>query len=205
LPRSRTSSPATPKPNPHPPTLSRGGLQNLDSYDASITIPPSSGGRMSLHPPWPVRLGPRISRLSKLPRESPGRSFWPTLTPNQSGMLERCWPAEPRIVSPCLRTPPPPPKLTIHFYNISSLLPPLLLLLSCFLRLRTSPRFYQQKCPPHFKNLPTRQPLALVLFLTLPQSRSTRPTSGSFHLCSLPSSTMGTTPCHEEGQRQCPG
>jgi len=42
LPRSRTSSPPTPQPNAHPPTLNRRGLQNSHSYDASITIPPVS-------------------------------------------------------------------------------------------------------------------------------------------------------------------
>jgi len=43
-------------------------------------------------------------------------------------MPERLRLAEPRIGSPHSRTPPPPTKLTTHFYNIFSLLDPLLLL-----------------------------------------------------------------------------
>jgi len=44
-PRSCTSSPPTPQPNAHPPTLNHGGLLNLHSYDASITIQPASCGK----------------------------------------------------------------------------------------------------------------------------------------------------------------
>jgi len=109
-------------------------------------------------------------------------------------MLERLQPAEPRMVSLHLRMPPPPPKLTIHFYNIFFLLDPLLLLSSSFLHLRTSPQFYYQKCPLRFQNPLTCQPLAKVALLTLSGSGSTRSMSGSFHLCSLPSSPTDTTP-----------
>ena len=77
---------------------------------------------------WPVWLGTHISRLSNLTRECTGPSVWRTSTRGQSGMLERLQPAEPQIVSPHSRTPDPPPKSTIHFYNIFSLLDPLLLL-----------------------------------------------------------------------------
>jgi len=103
-------------------------------------------------------------------------------------------PGEPQIVSPLSRTPPPPLKLIIHFYNIFFLLDPLLLLPSSFLRLRKSLRFYEQKFPRHFENPPTRQPLAQVVFLILSGSRSIRPTSGFFRLCSLLSSPTSTTP-----------
>jgi len=41
-PRSCTSSPPTPHPNAHPPTLNLVGLLNIHSDDASITIPPVS-------------------------------------------------------------------------------------------------------------------------------------------------------------------
>jgi len=81
---------------------------------------------------------------------------------------QRLLPAEPRIVFLCLRMPPLPLKLTIHFYNISSLLGPLLLLLSSFLRLRTTPWFHQRMCPPHFKNPATRQLLGLTESLAFP-------------------------------------
>ena len=123
------------------------------------------------------------SRLSNLPKESTGRTFWPTATRDQSGMPERLWPVEPLIVSSHSRTPPPPPKLKIHFFNIFSLLDPLLLHPSSFPRLRRSLQFYQHKCPPHWENPPTHQPLAQLVFLTLSGSKSRRPTSGSFHLC----------------------
>ena len=141
-----------------------------------------------------MQLGTRISRQSRLARESTSPSFWPMSTPNRSGMLKGLQPAEPRIVSPPLRMPLLLSILTIHFYIISFHLGPLLLLLSSFLRLRTSPRFHQQKCPPHFESPPTRQPLAQVVFPTLYGSRSIRPMSGSFHPFSLPSPPTGTTP-----------
>jgi len=119
--------------------------------------------------------------------------LWPMLTCDRSGMPERLRSAEPLICSPHSRTPPPQLKLTIHFYNICSLLDPLLLLPSSFQSLRTSLQFYHQECPPHSESSPTRQPLAQVVFLTLSGSKSTRPTSRSFPLCSLLSSPTGTT------------
>jgi len=124
-PRSRTSSPPTPQPNAHPPTLNHGGLLNLHSYDAFITKPPVSCERIRPRLPWPVWLETHISRVFNLPTDSTGRSCWPMSTRDQSGMPERLRPAEPLIGSPHSRTPPPPPKLTTHFYNIFSLLDPL--------------------------------------------------------------------------------
>ena len=141
LPRSHTSSPRTPQPGAHSPTLNRGGLPNLYSYDAFINIPPTSSGKMRARPPRPLWLRTHISRLFNLPREFTVRSGWPTSTCDHSGMLDRFQPAEPQIVYSHSRMPPPSPKLTIHFYNIFSLLEPLLRLASSFLRLRTSPVF----------------------------------------------------------------
>jgi len=88
----------------------------------------------------------------------------------------------------------PPSKLTTSFYNTFFLPDPLLPLPSSSLRLRTSPQFYHPKCPLHFGNLLTRQPLVQVAFLTLFGSGSIMPSSGSYHLCSLPSLPTDTTP-----------
>jgi len=152
-----------------------------------------------------VWLETRISRLSNLPNESTGRSFWPTSTPNHSGMLERLQPAEPRIVAPHSRTPSPPPKINFtllqHFFPPRPSPPPPLILPA----FKDVPLVLPAEVSSHCENAPTRQPLAQVVFLTLTGSRSIRPTSGSFYLCSLPPSPMGTTPCYEQGHRHCLG
>jgi len=126
--RSRTLSPPTRQPNSLPPTLNRGGLLNLHSYDGSITIPPDSLERIRPRPPWPVWLETHTSRLSNLPKGSTGGSFWPMSTRDQSGMLEKLRPVELLIGSPLSRTPPPQPKSTTHSYSILFLQDPLLLL-----------------------------------------------------------------------------
>jgi len=71
------------------------------------------------------------------------------------------------------RPSPPPPLILPAFKDVPPVLP--------------------AEASSPLRNPPTRQPLVQVVYLTRSGSKSIRPMSGSFHLCSLLSSPTGTT------------